>query len=172
MKTLVIHPEDITTKFLSIVYEDTNWNIIDYNVSKRELKENIKSHDRIIMLGHGSEQGLFGYKRLVIHSNLVYLLRDKICYCVWCNADVFFNKYGLHGFCTGMIVSEIDEAEQFINYPYKEDDINKSNELFSINLKYYISNNKYTLNSFINSYNSICNEIIKYNRQNLYEKTN
>src|SRR5690606_14597319 len=96
--------------FLSDIYLDKNYTIITTNTSKSFLKEQIQSHDRIVMLGHGNENGLFGFDRFVIDSNFVYLLREKICVCIWCNADVFVKKYRLKGFYTGMIISEYDEA--------------------------------------------------------------
>ena len=40
-------------------------------------KDAIKSNDRIVMLGHGTEQGLIGFQRFIIDSSLVYLLREK-----------------------------------------------------------------------------------------------
>jgi hypothetical protein len=49
MKTLVIHPKDQTTDFLSIIYQDKDWTLITDNPSKKYLKEQIKSHDRIIV---------------------------------------------------------------------------------------------------------------------------
>ena len=110
MKTLVIHPKDTTTDFLSLIYEDKDWTVITDNISKSALKRQIKAHDRIVMLGHGMETGLIGFNRLVIDSNLVYLLREKHCVCIWCNADKFVLKYGLKGFYTGMIISEVQEA--------------------------------------------------------------
>ncbi len=87
MKTLVIHPQDTTTDFLKPIYKDRDWKVIDYNPGKRELTEQIKLHDRIIMLGHGDNCGLYGFDRMIINSKLVYLLREKICVCIWCHAD-------------------------------------------------------------------------------------
>ena len=110
LSTLVIHPKDLITDFLSEIYLDRGWTIINVNISKSRLKSEIKSHDRIIMLGHGTEYGLLGFGRFIIDSTLVYLLRDKVTICIWCNADVFVKKYGLRGFYTGMIISELEEA--------------------------------------------------------------
>lgn len=108
MKTLVIHPEDETTDFLSEIYSDKNWTIIRDNVSKKVLKESIKSHDRIVMLGHGTEGGLFGHKnRFIINPSMWSIFCVISSVCVWCNADVFFEKYNLKGFYTGMIISEL-----------------------------------------------------------------
>lgn len=134
MKTLVIHPKDPTTDFLSEIYSDKGWTVINSNVSKKILKEQIKAHDRIVMLGHGSNKGLFGFNRLVIDSNLVYLLREKKCVCIWCNADEFVNKYELKGFYTGMIISEYEEAIE-CNVPTTIDCVNQSNKDFAFAIK-------------------------------------
>lgn len=131
MKTLVIHPSDPTTDFLKVIYQDKDWTIINSTVSKKVLKESIKSHDRIVMLGHGTEKGLANSNwDGVITSELVYLLREKLCVAIWCNANVFFEKYDLKGFYTGMIISEYDEAIHCcINTTYQE--IEESNLLFA-----------------------------------------
>ncbi len=174
MKTLVIHPKDTTTDFLSIIYSGKkDWTIInDLSVSTKALKEHIKSHDRIVMLGHGTEHGLIAWKnrydyRSLINSSLVYLLRKKICICIWCNADRFVEKYELKGFYTGMIISETDEANLYC-IACKYEDIQQSNLLFakvisgSIDAEDMITYSKsnYTGN----------NPIIMFNRKNLYYK--
>ena len=59
MKTLIIHPEDSTTTFLSQIYASlTNKTIVKGGITKSELREIIESHDRVLMLGHGSPYGL------------------------------------------------------------------------------------------------------------------
>ena len=59
MKTLVIHPEDKSTDFLSPIYAPiTNKTVIKGGIYKSELQGLIESHDRIIMLGHGAPYGL------------------------------------------------------------------------------------------------------------------
>ncbi len=82
MKTLVIHPQDDTTSVLKIVYENhiNDWTIItDPNISNKNLKNLIKNHDRIIIMGHGSPNGLFNPNMggFLIDSSFVYLLREK-----------------------------------------------------------------------------------------------
>lgn len=131
MKTLVIHPTDYSTRFLTEIYKDhKDWTVITENVSRKVLKNQIKDHDRIVMLGHGTESGLIGHDRYVINSSLVYLLRDKVCFTVWCNADMFMKKYGIKGFYTGMIISEDIEANMCcVNATL--DEIEASNWLFA-----------------------------------------
>jgi hypothetical protein len=168
MKTLVIHPEDETTDFLSEIYSDKNWTVIRDNVSKKLLKESIKSHDRIVMLGHGTEGGLFGHKnRFVINPSMVYLLRDKLCVCIWCNADVFFEKYNLKGFYTGMIISELEEAIMYC-VDTSMQDIDLSNESFSMAIKESIDEVD-MLKNVNKLYNNV-NAVTDFNKNNLYYK--
>jgi len=130
MKTLVIHPDDRSTDFLKQIYEGRDFTVITKH--KRELPKNkfiqaIKDHDRIIMMGHGFPGGLFMSH---IDSTLVYLLREKECICIWCNADQFVNKYGLTGFFTGMFISEVGEANWF-HIETDQAEVDFSNELFT-----------------------------------------
>jgi hypothetical protein len=165
MKTLVIHPKDITTDFLSAIYVGKDWTVINTNVSKKTLKDSIKSHDRIIMLGHGSDKGLFGFKHIVIDSNYVYLLKDKICVCVWCNADLFVKKYSLKGLFTGMIVSDTDEMLDYCLIG-KPSDVEYSNKLFASAIEVAISDK---LDKCLELYESKDNSVIDFNKKNIYE---
>ena len=64
MNTLIIHPEDPSTSFLNIVYKDIpNKTLVTGGISKQEVMELIKEHDRIMMMGHGSPVGLFGIEK-------------------------------------------------------------------------------------------------------------
>lgn len=165
MKTLVIHPKDSTTDFLSDIYLGKNWTVITTNISNGLLKRLIKTHDRIVMLGHGTEKGLIGFNRFIIDSKLVYLLRDKFCICIWCNADVFVKKYGIKGFYTGMIISEYEEA---IMYCVKTDSIsiNESNNRFAYAIKSSIDDKNMLVKAkSIYDFNS---SVVEFNRNNLY----
>lgn len=167
MKTLVIHPKDNTTDFLSDIYSDKGWTVINTNVSTKILKDEISSHDRIVMLGHGSHHGLIGFDRYIIDSGLVYLLREKDCVCIWCNADVFVKKYGLRGFYTGMIISEYEEA---LLYDVSTNDffLNESNVDFAKAIKNSIdSDNMLEAAKMLYEGNSA---VVEFNRENLYYK--
>lgn len=67
------------------------------------------------MLGHGTPYGLINVHRggYFINYSHAELLRSKETYSIWCWSDEFFRKFHLHGFHTGMIISEVDE-EYFI----------------------------------------------------------
>ena len=133
MKTLVIHPNDPTTDFLKKIYEGKDYTVFDcYNYINDDLINAIINHDRIIMCGHGSSDGLFDVDNggFIIDNSIVPYLQTKECICIWCNADVFVEDYGLTGLYTGMFISEVEEAYLFqINESMN--DIDFSNNVFS-----------------------------------------
>jgi len=102
MKTLVIHIKDAI--------------VLNAGANKDQVRELITQHDRIIMLGHGSPNGLFtvgkftGTNGYIIDSTMVDALKDKECISIWCHADQFMNKHWLYGFYSGMFISEVSEA--------------------------------------------------------------
>lgn len=115
----VIHANDPTTKILSQLYEQRE----DITVHVTETSTNgaiqraIREDDIIMMLGHGNQYGLFSapdkngiYRRFLITDRHVQFLRNKICIGIWCYANRFAERYGLHGLFSGMIISELQEA--------------------------------------------------------------
>jgi hypothetical protein len=173
MKTLVIHPSDRSTAFLKQIYEGRDFTVVnahkDINIikgdegySKKKFIEQVKAHDRIIMMGHGYPGGLF-YS--YVDSTVAYLLREKECICIWCNADQFVNKYGLKGFYTGMFISEVGEANYFhINTTQKE--VDYSNQLFTRLVTENVDNP--AIQSVIKqNYIGDC-PVIRYNNERLY----
>lgn len=136
MKTLLIHPKDTTTDFLCKSYND-DFTLIRTNISKSLLLKLIRSHDLIIMMGHGTDKGLIGFDKYVIDSSLADELRKKICVCIWCYASDFVKKYELETpFSTGMFISEIDEVYlEGLNYSEDYLELRSSNYHFSRLLK-------------------------------------
>jgi len=169
MKTLVIHPQDYSTDFLKPIYEGKGYTVITKSPGKRLLKQAIKEHDRIIMMGHGCDKGLFdGDYNAIITSDFVALLREKESVAIWCNADVFFLKYKLKGVYTGMIISEYMEANLysvFGNYR----DIEESNTSFAKNMRDFIEDKD--LEKFKTNYLDDENYIIKFNIEKVYKTT-
>jgi len=118
MKTLVIHPQDPSTHFLDIVYRNIeDLTLITGGVSKQYIKEQIRTHDRVMMMGHGSPGGLFSVGQFentngyIVDGGFVDLLKEKDnSVFIWCNADQFVEKHDLKGFYTGMFISEVGEA--------------------------------------------------------------
>ncbi len=134
-KTLVIHPDDESTKFLRIIYEGKDFDVItdkDYERGKINDLIEAEAYDRLIMLGHGLPHGLLagGGCRLLIDGDNVEALRRTSSIYIWCNADIFVQRYHLSGFCTGMFISEIAESQLF-NVNATQAEIVFSNNLFS-----------------------------------------
>ena len=120
---LVIHPKDRTTAMLSALYEGIEAQVIDGDCSTKEMSRllhHISPQECIMLLGHGSEKGLFfrhddskkDFDKIVVGHPHAYHLRRHggNIVAVWCNADRFARAEGLHGLFTGMIVSELSEA--------------------------------------------------------------
>jgi hypothetical protein len=165
MKTLVIHPDDRSTDFLSQIYEGKGFTVItDHarDLPKNKFIQEIKNHDRIIMMGHGYPGGLFMSH---IDSTLVYLLREKECVCIWCNADQFVERYKLTGFYTGMFISEVSEANWF-DIQTDQAEVDFSNELFTQLVTENIDNED--IHSVLKESYVGEGPIIQYNNDRLY----
>lgn len=168
MKTLVVHPKDPTTEFLSKIYEGKNWTVFNglrEDISQKEFFELVKAHDRIIMMGHGAPSGLF-YSH--IDYRITPILRKKQCVCIWCNADKFVYAYDLEGFYTGMFISEVEEARWF-NIDTTQKEIDFSNHLFTDLVAENIDKDVTTLHQILkeNYYSAEC-PVINYNNERLY----
>ena len=123
---LVIHPTDRTTKMLSILYEGLGARLIETGCSNKEmgyLLRHTSPSERIMLLGHGSDKGLFfrkndeeeGFDGIIVGHPQAYYLR-KHCggiIGIWCHDMEFAKKEGLHGLFSGMIISEMSEAEEY-----------------------------------------------------------
>ena len=126
MIMLVIHPTDRTTEMLSILYEGLEARLIEADCSNKEmghLLHHTARSERLMLLGHGSDKGLFfrkndeeeGFDGVIIGHPQAYYLRR---HCggiigIWCHAVEFAKKEGLHGLFSGMIISEMREAETY-----------------------------------------------------------
>lgn len=138
-KTLVIHPKDESTDFLRNMYQSLSYaTIITGGLTQKEIIEEIKRNDRIIMCGHGSPYGLMSVGQFpkttyghVINENVVPYLVDKECVFIWCHANKFVEKYNLCGFYSGMFVSEVGEARYCGLKNVSQFDVTISNFAFS-----------------------------------------
>lgn len=137
-KILVIHPKDETTDFLKPVYEGLGAEVITDPADRNawDIAAAITGADTILLMGHGSPEGLWDMKKgdVVIGKWFSKFLRKKNCIGIWCHADEFFKNEGLHGFCTGMFISESDEAFAY-QCPASEKQIANSNAKFVAVLK-------------------------------------
>jgi hypothetical protein len=131
MKTIVIHPKDPTTDFLSLIYRDLGFTVVNKNISPSdELIDLIKEHDRVILMGHGLRHGLFCDSGFFNSEELLEVLRTKECIFIFCFASTFAKSFGVNSLCTGMFVSEKQEADYF-SLDVTQAEVDFSNNSFS-----------------------------------------
>lgn len=122
---LVIHPKDRTTTMLQVLYEGLGAHVVTNDCSNREmghLLHHASAHERIMLLGHGTDKGLYYRKddtmnefdKIIVGHPQSYLLRKHSgnVIGIWCHAVEFAKTEGLHGLFSGMIISEMSEAEE------------------------------------------------------------
>lgn len=138
MKTLVIHPKDSTTTFLERIYRDIpDKTVVTDTLRRSEILHLIRTHDRVIMLGHGTPVGLLNLGQFpdcvyVVDSQMVSLLsqkKDNVF--IWCHASEFVNRHELKGFYSGMFVSEVEEAKYEKLKHVTQHEVDESNIMFS-----------------------------------------
>lgn len=168
METLVIHPLDSTTSFLNKIYKEKGWTVVkDGQISKGKLRKLINEHDRIVMLGHGSPEGMgdFIIGRYLIDASMVQFLRGKELVGIWCYAKQFFYKYNLKGFCSDMFISDYMEANMnCVNSGTSE--IDASNNHFSEVLGKHIF--KQDVLKLVKDEYSIINHVTEFNNNSLF----
>ena len=136
MKTLIIHPQDSSTDFLKPIYTNIKRKtVLSKNVSRDKLLAAVRSQDTIIMLGHGSSNGLFnvsgiGKGMLVVGESLVEELRGKQLIAIWCNANLFIERHSLPALYSGMFISEVSEAK-YCNVQGTQVMVDESNNTFA-----------------------------------------
>lgn len=144
---LVIHPKDRTTKMLSILYEGLGVRLVESYCSNKEighLLHHTTPDERIMLLGHGCDKGLYfrkddkedGFDSIIVGHPQAYYLR-KHCggiIGIWCHAVEFAKKEGLHGLFSGMIISEMNEAQEYGVATDKEN-MDKANHLMFTQLR-------------------------------------
>jgi hypothetical protein len=153
--------------------------IIRGGMTKDEVNEQIKQHDRIMMMGHGSPSGLFSVGKfddmyltgLIIDKNTVPLLQDKECIFIWCNADKFVERYNLKGLYSGMFISEVSEANYCGLPGTPQEVVDESNDFFAAEFG-LVSDKPLTeiYNTVKYNYNILAenNPVAEYNLERLY----
>jgi len=117
MQRLIIHVKDSSTDFLCPIYSHLpDATIVRTALHYELMNELIDAHDQVIMLGHGSSQGLFSnnfrsHNPFIISSKNVEALAKKTNNVfIWCYAGTFASHHQLKGFSTSMFISEDGEA--------------------------------------------------------------
>lgn len=102
---LVVHPKDRTTRMLAALYEGQQVRLFDQNFSSAEINRALfhtSRQERILLLGHGSDQGLFsrendeadGFDRLIVSHTHAYALRRH-------GGNLMGDMVSCPAFCTG-----------------------------------------------------------------------
>lgn len=173
----VIHANDPTTKVLSQLYEqrqNISVRITEANTNG-DIQRAIRGDDTIMMLGHGNQYGLFSmpnkngeYKRFLITDRHVQFLRDKTCIGIWCHANKFAERYGLHGLFSGMIISEPQEVIDY-NIPATKEEIDTEMEKFTRRLNNCIDRFGLAETSIrMRDLDDVKSELTIFNYNNLY----
>jgi len=180
-KTLVIHPNDRSTDFLTPIYSNiADATVIRGGMTKDEVDEQIKQHDRILMMGHGSPGGLFSVGQFIdsqgyiISHDTVDILKDKECIFIWCNADRFVEAHNLKGLYSGMFISEIMEAAYCGLPNTPQEVVDESNDIFA--MEFGMVSDKPLIEAYEyikDSYGVLAgdNPVAKYNHHRLYLKS-
>ena len=180
-RTLVIHPEDRSTYFLSPIYENIPNVTILRSGTREQVEEEILNHDRIMMMGHGSPWGLFSVGRFigangyVIDHDTVELLRGTENVFIWCNADKFVVKHNLNGLYSGMFISEVGEANYCGLPGTPQEVVDESNNTFAELLGSVINkplNEAYQHTKYYYDKLAEVNTVALYNSNRLYLKQN
>ena len=179
MKTLVLHPDDRSTDFLKPIYANIKRKtVIVKDTSRDVLLALIRSHDMIIMLGHGSSSGLFnvsgiGKGVMVIGESIVEELRGKQLIAIWCNCDKFIERHDLNALYSGMFISEVSEA-RYCGVQGDQAMVDESNSMFAVLLGNMLSETSMdlekTFDMVLESYEELgeVNTVAKYNSDRFY----
>ena len=132
---------------LSALYDGLGALVVDdYRSTKKigHLLHHVSTQERIMLLGHGSDKGLFfreddskdEFDKVIVGHAHAYHLRKHggNIVAVWCNADRFARAEGLHGLFTGMIITELCEAAQY-RIKTSQDELNRENVKLSLRLR-------------------------------------
>lgn len=149
---IVIHPKDKTTLMLERLYKGLACQKVDATLSKNQLRSILyaaPSSEPIMLLGHGCEEGLLtredetkdDFQRLVDHS-FVHVLKkhNGRLFAVFCHAKDFAEKEHLHGLFSGMIISEMSEAELY-GIPTTQEELSRENGKLAENLRLLLDKN-------------------------------
>jgi len=179
MRNLVIHPQDKSTDFLKPIYAKVkSKKVINGNSTPEDVEELIKTSDRVMMMGHGAPFGLFsinlfkGYRKfIVVEHQESEILKEKDNIYIWCHANKFVETNDLHGFYSGMFISEVSEAMFCGLRNISQTTVTESNDTFSKIVGKYVHLPKEELyKKVIEEYGELAktNPVAAYNLDRLY----
>lgn len=150
---LVIHPEDRTTTILQVLYKGLGAQVVTEDCSNREighLLHHTSTTNRIMLLGHGSDKGLYyreddtknEFDKIIVgHPHAFYLRKHgSNLVGIWCHANLFAQAEGIHGLFSGMIISEQHEADEY-GIIATQEEIATSNRTMFLKLRQLLDEN-------------------------------
>lgn len=168
---IIIHVDTFEdTARLKMVYNNLDWNVILYNPTREEVEKelSINDDDTIMLLGHGTSNGLFNKD----WSGYVFDWRIAKKYCkdrkiigIWCHASEFADNLNLHGFFTSMFISNIGEAITFGFHNNTDEDILDEVNFFSNKINEFIKNNV-PMETWVSTLQECCHKEKDYVRFN------
>lgn len=178
-RTLIIHPKDRTTDFLKEIYENIpHQTLITGGVNRNDIIDLIEGHDRVMMMGHGTPQGLlsmYNFEKyvpyIIDYKSVPYLKEKTDNVFIWCNADKFVNQYKLKGFYSGMFISEVSEAIYCGLPGTSQDIVDESNFGFCNMLSKYINEDSHYIHQNIKREYGVLaenNPVALYNHRRLF----
>ena len=175
----MIHPKDPSTEFLKGVYEGRDdVTIVTGGYSRGEIMEMIKEHDQVMLMGHGTGDGLLSVGQFsdapgyVVDDSFAPLLAetDNTVF-IWCRADQYVERNQLCGFYTGMFISEILEAYICGLRSTQYGDIDESNHAFVDTVSRFVDRGARLMHAAAqHEYGRLAkhNPIAEYNHKRLY----
>ena len=151
---------DQDTLLLQQIWANLDCTVIEITHDMDDFEEIVDNaianeSDTLIMCGHGTAQGLLHPNlhsgQYIIHENNVHLIHAQNVIASWCYAAEFAEVHHLHGFFTGMFISNESEAEQHgITFAQSDyDDIN-------IDITHYGTYFSVMVHSFLESNTPLC----------------
>lgn len=112
---LVIHiisTED--TSNFSNIYANLDATVLINPTHIKARRYIAKETGPIILIGHGTEQGLLNHNLngYIIDSSCVDILKNKTVIGIWCFAGNFADRHGLTGFFTSNFISNVEELTE------------------------------------------------------------
>jgi hypothetical protein len=177
--TLIIHPKDESTVFLNKVYAGLqDVKLVQGGVTQAQIIDMIISHDRVMMMGHGTSAGLLSVGRFpgaplyIVDDSFAPLLAERSnSVFIWCNADQFVTHHKLRGFYTGMFVSEVAEATLMGLGSTTQREVDESNSTFVESIAAFSGHGPRMMHAAArHKYGHLAtyNQVAKYNHERLY----
>lgn len=127
MTAILSYTGDNDTFILNNIWANLDCKVITIgkdNVTRKDIDKAISEEtDTLILAGHGSPDGLFGYGYglgcsnfdtfYVVDGDNKHLIKAKNLICIWCYAADFGKQQNLKGFFSGMFISNSIEASLF-----------------------------------------------------------